>query len=182
LAAAGAPSVATTAPAPDIYTHAISVALPSLDTGRGIAANYELWMPQQRKLSLVFSAELRESATGDYTGIRIGGGVEARWYWRGDRDAWLSRVPAGNMVGWFLGGGAYVATDFTHDSADSRWLGTALQLGIAGRVGYRIAPWRQLAITPSAGLEVHEDFDVSGRLPPFTRGGLALGVDAGWLF
>jgi hypothetical protein len=180
-ASSAAPSVTATAP-DDGYTHAISVALPSIDTGRGIAANYELWMPERRKLSLVISAELRESATGDYTGIRIGGGVEARWYWRGDRAAWLSRLPAGNMVGWFLGAGTYLATDFTHDGADKRWLGTALQLGIAGRVGYRIAPWRQLAITPSTGLEAHRDLDLGGRLPGFTRGGLSFGLDVGWLF
>jgi hypothetical protein len=163
------------------YDHAISVALPSLDTGRGIAASYEQWLPE-RRLSLVIAGELRESATGDYTGIRVGGGVEARWFWRADRGAWLSTLPAGNMAGWFLGGGPYVATDFTHDGADARWLGSALQLGVVGRVGYRIVPWRELAITPSAGLEVHQDFDVSGRLPSFTRGGVALGLDAGWLF
>jgi hypothetical protein len=182
FATAGALATSATAPpAPAAYEQAISVALPSLDTGRGLDASYERYLPA-RRMSLSVSAELRESATGDYTGLRIGGGVEARWYWRADRGAWLSRLPAGNMTGWFVGAGGYVATDFTHDDADRRWLGTALQLGAVGRIGYRIAPWRRLAITPSLGLEAHRDIDTSGRLPGLTRGGLAIGLDAGWLF
>jgi len=184
-AASAAPSVTATPPATataaSTYEHAISIAIPALDTGRGLAGSYEHWLPE-RKLSIVGSAEVRESATGDYTGLRVGVGAELRWYWRADRAAWLSTLPAGNMAGWFLGGGAYVAGDATHDDVDKKWLGSALQLGTVARVGYRIVPWRQLAITPSTGLEVHRDFDVSGRLPGMTRGGLAVGLDVGWLF
>jgi hypothetical protein len=181
-AATAADVSATTPPPPEpAYLHSIEVALPSLDTGRGLVAGYERWLPE-RGWSYELRGELRESASGDYTGVRAGAGVEGRWFWRAPRGAWLSVLPANNMAGWFVGAGAYVAADFTHDDEDHRWLGSALQLGVVGRVGYRIVPWRQLAITPSAGLELQRDIDLSGRLSGATRGGLAYGLDVGWLF
>jgi hypothetical protein len=180
--AAGAPpSISATSMPIETYDHAISIAIPSLDTGRGIAGSYEHWIPGPH-LSIVISGEVRESATGDYTGLRVGTGGEARWYWRADRDPWLSALPPGNMAGWFVGAGAYLATDFTHDTVDHKWLGSALQLGAEARIGYRIVPWRRLAITPSTGIEAHRDIDLSGRLPGFSRGGIAVGLDVGWLF
>jgi hypothetical protein len=160
-----------------VFQQAISVALPSLDTGRGIQAGYERWLPEHR-LSLDAYAELRESAAGDYTGLRTGVGARARWFWRA--DAWLSRLPSGNMVGWFVGGGAALAGDFTHDDTDHRWLGSALQLGLDAEIGYRIAPWREMIITPWTGFEIHRDFQT--RIPDWTRGGAIVGLDAGWLF
>jgi len=175
-------AVALAVPAPEpVYTHSLEVALPSLDTGRGIDVGYERWMPE-RRWSYEFRGELRESATGDYTGIRTGAGVEGRWFWRAPQAAWLSVLPANHMAGWFLGGGTYVAADFTHDDEDHRWLGSALQLGVVARIGYRIVPWRQLSITPSTGIEIQRDIDLSGRLAGATRGGLAYGLDVGWIF
>jgi hypothetical protein len=180
--AAGAPpSISATSIQTDTYDHAISIAIPSLDTGRGIAGSYEHWLPAVH-LSIVISGEARESAIGDYTGLRVGTGGEMRWYWRAARSPWLSALPAGNMAGWFVGAGGYVAADFTHDTVDHKWLGNALQLGVESRIGYRIVPWRQLAITPSTGLESHLDMDLGGRLPGFWRGGLSVGLDVGWLF
>jgi hypothetical protein len=176
LAATATTSAPAPAPAP-AYDQAISVALPSLDTGRGVEIGYERWLPE-RRLAWSAYAELRESATGDYTGLRTGVGVRVRWFWRA--DAWLSRLPAGNMVGWFVGGGAGIAGDFTHDDADHRWLGTALEIGADAEIGYRIAPWRELVITPWTGLELHHD--VQTRIPDWTRGGAIVGLDAGWLF
>ena len=183
LNAATAAEVSTTAPPPEpaILTRSIEVALPSLDTGRGIDAGYERWLPD-RRWSFELRGELRESAAGDYTGLRFGAGVEGRWFWRAPRGAWLSVLPPNSMAGWFLGAGTYVAADVTHDDVDHRWLGSALQLGVVGRIGYRIVPWRQLAITPSTGLELQRDIDLSGRLAGATRGGLAYGLDVGWLF
>jgi hypothetical protein len=166
---------------PAIYAHAISVAIPSLDTGRGIDANYERGLDLPG-FALLASGELRESATGDYTGVRIGAGVELRWYWRAERGAWLSRLGAGNLAGWFAGAAGFIATDATHDDADHRWLGTALQIGTVVHVGYRIAPWRALAITPSAGIELHHDMDLSGRLPGYTLCYPTFGLDVGWMF
>ena len=174
-------AAAAAASTPDDLTQSVEVALPALETGRGLAGGYERWLPDHR-LAIELRGELRESASGDYTGIRIGAGIEARWFWRTHRGAWLSVLPAGTPVGWFLSAGTYVATDLTHDDEDHRWLGTALQLGGVGRIGYRIAPWRQLVITPSAGIEVQRDIDLSGRLAGVTRGGVTVGLDAGWLF
>ena len=140
---------------------------------------YERYFPQAR-VSLGGSGELRESAIGDYTGLRIGAGGQIRRYWRA--DGYLSKLHPGEMVGWFYGGGIHVDTDFTHDKADHRWLGSALEVGVNAQIGYRIAPWRQLVITPSTGIGIHHDFDMSGRLPGWTRGGLTIGLEVGWLF
>ncbi len=166
---------------PVVYDQQVEVALPSLDTGRGIAVGYERWVPDQR-VAYEVRLETRESASEDYTGIRIGGGVEFKWFWRARDRAWLSVLPAGNMAGWFLGGGVYAAGSFTHDDLDHRWLGTGLDVGAVARVGYRIAPWKQLTITPSTGIELERDFDTSGRLMSVGRGGLTVGLDVGWLF
>ena len=163
--------------APVILAHAISVAIPSTDGARGAQVDYEQWLPE-RRMSLLALGELRESAIGDYTGLRVGAGAAVRYYWRA--DAWLSTLPAGSMVGWFVGGGAFLATDFTHDNADHRWLGSVLQFGLTSQIGYRIAPWRQLAITPTAGLEWHHDF--AARLPDWSVAGATVGLDVGWLF
>jgi hypothetical protein len=171
----------TAAAEPELFTHTIDVALPSLDTGRGLAAGYETWLPAWR-VAYELRGEVRESATGDYTGWRFGTGCEAKWFWHSDSRAWLSVLPAGSMAGWFLGAGVYVAIDRTHDDLDHRWLGTTLQAGTATRIGYRIAPWRALAITPSAGVEVQRDIDLSGRLSGAFRGGATVGLDVGWLF
>ena len=43
-------------------------------------------------------------------------------------------------------------------------------------------PWRGLAITPTAGVGVRHDIDVSGRLPAWTRPTIALGLELAWLF
>ena len=93
---------------------------------------------------------------------------ELRWYWRA--DAWLSTQPAHSMVGWFVGGRLGVAFDATHDRADHRWLGNAAELQGTALIGYRIAPWRGLEITPSIGLGVRRDIDLSGRLASIQSG------------
>jgi hypothetical protein len=178
----GPPSLIASTPAivaPSPLEHALSLAIPSTDGGRGALVMYERFLPA-RRLSLGVTGELRESADGDYTGLRVGAGAELRYYWR--EDAWLSRLPVGEMVGWFVGGGFDLATSSTHDDVDHRWINTTLQLGATARVGYRIAPWRHVIITPSTGFGFHRDFDTSGRLPGWTRGGLIVGLEAGWLF
>ena len=78
--------------------------------------------------------------------------------------------------------GLYLDGDFTHDDLDHRWLGSDLTVGTVGRIGYRIAPWRALTITPSVGLELQRDYDLSGRLESVARGGATFGLDVGWLF
>jgi hypothetical protein len=171
---------------PAIYEQAVSVALPSLDGIRGVDASYEHALAPSllglTGLALLASGEARESATGDYTGARLGVGLELRWYWRAGHRAWLSRLAPNNLAGWFVGAEALVATDLVHDNADHRWLGTSLQLGGAAHVGYRIAPWRELTITPSVGVELGHDLDLAGRVPGYTTCYPTIGLDVGWLF
>ena len=170
----------TTLAAPTRALHnGLSLSIPSTDGLRGAQVAYERWFAEPR-VSVGISGALRQTAAGDYTALTTGAGVYVRRFWRA--DAWLSKLPAGAPVGWFYGGGAHVATTFTHDDVDSEWLGSTLRLGLTAEIGYRIAPWRQLTITPTAGLEVHTDLDISGRLDPWRQGGFTAGFEVGWLF
>ena len=178
-AIAASPDALETYLAPEPLNNAISIAIPSVDGFRGLAVGYERFVPE-RDLSLVLSVQGRESASGDYTGVRAGVGAELRWYWRSDRKAWLSRQPAGSMAGWYTAGRIDVSIDATRDRVDDRWLGTAVELGAMASLGYRIAPWRGLEITPSFGAGWRREF--SSRLPDWSRGTLAIGLTAGWLF
>lgn len=164
------------APAPAL--HDISIGLPALDGLRGLQVQYERWLPRPR-LGLAVSAQFREAATGDYTSLVGGIGAEVRWYWRA--DAWLSKQPAGSMVGWFLGGRVDVVLEHTHDDLDDRGIGSTLELGVTTRVGYRIAPWRGLEITPSLGPTGRIDFALSSRTPIWTRLGIGVGLSLGWM-
>jgi hypothetical protein len=159
--------------------NAITIAIPSLDGGRGIQVGYERWLPAHR-ISLTASAQLREAAVGDYTGVRAGLGGELRWYWRA--RSFLHAQPTGSMIGWFVSGRVDVDLDGTHDTTSERWIGTTLEVGTSALVGYRFAPWRGLEITPSAGLTWRHDIDLTGRLPGWSRGGIAGGLSAGWMF
>ncbi|HEY4058800.1 MAG TPA: hypothetical protein VGM39_19435 [Kofleriaceae bacterium] len=165
--------------APPIHEHAVSFSLPALDGLRGVQAQFEQFYPAHR-MSLAVSAQYRETAIGDYTSLRGGIGFEVRWYWRA--DAWLSRQPAGSMVGWFFGARADVLVERTHDDYDDRYLGSTLEMGLAGRVGYRIAPWRALEVTPSLVLTEIVDVALSGRVPAWARPGIGFGLTVGWMF
>lgn len=167
------------APVAEVHLNDVSVALPSLDGLRGLQVQYERFVPA-RRLGLAVSGQFRETAIGDYTSLRLGVGAEARIYWR--PDAWLSRQPAGSMVGWFVGARVDAVIERTHDDVSDRSLGSTLELGFAARVGYRIAPWRDLEITPSLALTQRVDLPLSGRLPPWTRTGVAGGLSLGWLY
>lgn len=164
--------------------HVVWLAVPAGDAVRGGAVGYEHWLLPVHRLSASVSAELRQTATGDYGGMHAGGGVELRWYWRA-HSRW-SRQPAGSMVGWFAGARVDVGGDWTHavgqDGEPDRHLGTALVVGGAARVGYRIQPWRGLEITPTIGHAFRVEHDVSGRLAPWTRHGHTIGLTVGWMF
>jgi hypothetical protein len=159
--------------------NAISISVPSIDGLRGVAASYERWFPD-RRISLAAIGQLRQTATGDYGALSVGIGGELRWYWRA--DAWLSKLPPGSMVGWFLGGRVELAIVATHDRVDDRWLGETLDTAATAVIGYRIAPWRHVEITPSFGLGGRHQIDLSGRLAGYTRGVAAAGLSVGWLF
>jgi len=154
-----------------VLAHALSLSIPSTDGLRGAQLLYEHWLPE-RRLALGVSASFRETAAGDYTALRPGAGVGARHFWRA----------AGSPQGWFYGAGVHVTTTFTRDDIDDEWLGTALSAGIATEFGYRWIAWRELAITPSVGLEAHTDFDASGRLAPRMIAGFTVGLEVGWRF
>ena len=129
------PAIVTWTP-PPIRSNAVFVGLPSLDGARGLQAGYERWVPEYR-LGLGASAQLHESAIGDYTGVRAGIGVEVRWYWRA--RSFLHAQPDGSMIGWFTGGRFDIAGAWTHDIPDHRWLGSGVSFGLTGEVGYRFA-------------------------------------------
>ena len=93
-----------------------------------------------------------------------------------------STLPAGSMVGWFVGARLELAVGATHDRVDDRWLGESLEIATSALVGYRIAPWRQLEITPSLGLGTRRQLDLSGRLPSAQRATITAGLSVGWLF
>ena len=172
---AAAMAVATPPPA----MHDISIGVPALDGLRGLQVQYEHWRPRPR-LGIAVSAQYREGATGDYTSLAGGVGAEVRWYWRA--DAWLSTQPAGSMVGWFVGGRVDVLIEHTRDDVDDRGIGSTLELGATLRMGYRIAPWRGLEITPSVGPTGRVDLALSGRTPAWTRVGISGGLSLGWMF
>lgn len=159
--------------------NAISISIPAVDGMRGIGAAYERWLPA-RRLSLAALGQVRQTATGDYGAVSVGIGGELRYYWRA--DAWLSTLPPDSMVGWFVGGRIEAAFSATHDRVDDRWLGESLDIGTTAVIGYRVAPWRHVEITPSVGLGIRRQTDLSGRLPSYTRGTVAAGLSVGWLF
>jgi hypothetical protein len=158
---------------------AVWLALPALDGRDGVNVGYEHWLPQYRT-SWVATAGWRRTATGDYRGTRLGAGGELRWYWRAHSR--FSPQPAGSMVGWYLAGRIDLDGDWTYDKADARSLGTGLVVGVSGQIGYRFAPWRGLEITPSTGLELRNERDMSGRLPAWTRAGVLFGTTIGWMY
>jgi hypothetical protein len=175
-----ASAIAVPAPPPiDVALNAITIAVPSLDGARGVQVSYERWLPD-RRVSLGASVQLREAATGDYTGIRAGAGAEVRWYWRA--RSFLHAQPTGSMIGWWLGARVDVDIDGTHDVTTGRWIGTTLEVGGSALAGYRFAPWRGLEITPYAGLMWRRDIDLTGRLPGWSRPGIGGGLSIGWLF
>lgn len=162
---------------PEPLRNDVSIALPSLDGLRGIQVAYERLLPKQ--LGLSASIQIRQAAVGDYGGTRAGLGGELRRYF--GRSRFGTHAP-GSMVGWYLGARVDVAIDTTTDTMTDRSLGTTLEIGTSSSVGYRLAPWRGLEITPSVGLTYRLDVDLSGRLPPWSRPGIAGGLAVGWLF
>lgn len=162
-----------------VELNAVSISVPALDGLRGLAAGYERWIPAWR-ISLLGLGQLRQTASGDFGATSTGVGAELRWYW--NRDGWLSHLPAGSMVGWWLGARVEIAVNAIRDRVDDRWLGTGAELGASALIGYRLAPWRGLEITPSIGIGVRSQHDLSGRLSGHATRTVALGCTVGWMF
>lgn len=167
-----------TAP-PSILENAIAISVPSVDGLRGLTASFEHFVPG-RHVSVAVSAALRESATGDYTGVRVGGGAELRWYWRAAHKAVFARQPAGSMVGWFAGMRFDLALDATHDDVDAHWLPMTIETDAKLTLGYRFVPWRNLEVTP--WLEMGVRHEAVRRMPDWSRPLAGLGLSVGWMF
>ena len=93
---------------------------------------------------------------------------------------WAGRLSAPTSTGtpraavFYVHPTTYLATD--------RWIHTTLEIGASALIGYRFAPWRGLELTPYGGLTWRRDVDLTGRLPSWSRAGVAGGLTLGWLF
>ncbi len=174
---AAAPAAVDAVAAPAAPRWDIALALPGLEA-RALAVDVERDLPAQR-LSVVGGLALRAAARGDFTSSTVTVAVEAR-RWLKRRAIW-TRQPRGAMVGWYLGarldGSEVRLRDEVMDTASDQ-----LVIAVSGLVGYRIAPWRGLEVTPSLGLSWRAEIDLEGRLPVARRGGITFGCNAGWMF
>jgi len=167
------PSVSAAA-GPRSERYAVWVSIPSLDGAAGAELGGELRV--RPRLAVVVAAGARRSASGDYDGLTAGAGAGVRWYWRG-HGGW--RQPAGtDRVGWFTGGRIEAAR--TSLEMAGRSLGSTWQFGGAVELGYRLTPWRGLAITGLVTLD--QRLEVGGGLPAWRRGSIGVGLEVGWMF
>lgn len=143
---------------------------------RGIEAEGELRLNQ--RYSVAAALGVRGAAAGDYSSTTVSAGGEVR-RWLKRRAVWSSLH---GMVGWYLAGRLDLARTSEHDDTDDRDLGAHLAVAGSFLIGYRFAPWRGLTITPSTGLSLRTEFDLEGRLSPWTQGGFVFALTAGWLF
>ncbi len=160
--------------APD---NAVSLQLASI-TARSLAVEYEraLWWP---RLSLAVGAGARDTADGDYAGIAVGAGIEAR-YWLIGSALWSRLRDA--RVGPYAGVRLDVAHSSLTDTVQDERIGNTWSIAESLSFGYRLAFWDRLEVTPSAGLTVRTELDRTGRLPPWTQGSLSFGLALGYLF
>ncbi|MCL4227146.1 MAG: hypothetical protein KJZ91_22015 [Myxococcales bacterium] len=165
-----------TAPAAAPPRHAVWIALPSVDGLAGLEVGAERALRPRTAVALAVS--VRRTAAGDYDALRLGVAGEYRWYWRG-RARW-SRIPGLDRTGWFVGGRVDLST--ARLSLGDRHLGTTLVAGARAEVGYRLTPWRRLALTAMVGLGASVERDAAGRLPAQGHPALGVGLDAGWMF
>ena len=156
--------------------HAVWLAVPSIDGSAGAELGGERGIAPRTGVVVALSA--RQTAAGDYDALRLGVAGEYRWYWRG-RARW-SQIDGLDRVGWFVGGRIDVAT--SRLSMGERHVGSTLVAGARGELGYRLTPWRGLAITGLVGLGGAIERDAAGRLPMQRNAVLGLGLDVGWMF
>lgn len=172
LGAVSLPAVAAAEPAAS-PAHAVWLAIPSIDGAAGLEVGGELGLAPRRAVALSLSA--RRTAASDYRALRLGVAGEYRWYWRR-----TSRWSSYDRTGFFLSGRLDVAT--SHLTMDERAVGTLVSVGLRGGAGYRLVPWRRLALTAIADLGANTERDAGGRLPAETHRTLGFGLDVGWMF
>jgi hypothetical protein len=164
------------AAAADTPANAVWLAIPSIDGSAGAELGAERGVAAKTGVALAVSA--RQTAAGDYDAVRLGVAAESRRYWRG--GARWSRIPGLDRTGWFYGARLDLGT--SRLSMDERHLGTTLMAGARAELGYRLTPWRGLAIAALVGLGGGIERDAAGRLPAQRDTVLGLGLDVGWMF
>jgi len=156
--------------------HAVWLALPSIDGSAGAELGGERGIAPRQ--AVVVAVSVRQTAAGDYDAVRLGIAGEYRWYWRGG-GGW-ARIAGLERTGWFTGGRVDLAA--SRLSMDERHVGTLVSAGARAELGYRLTPWRGLAITALVGVGGNVDRDTDGRLPLEAHRLLGFGLDLGWMF
>ncbi len=162
--------------AADTPANALWLAIPSIDGSAGAELGGERGIAP--KTGVVLAVSARQTAAGDFDAVRLGVAGEYRRYWRG--DARWSRIPGLDRTGWFYGARLDLGT--SRLSMGERHIGTTLMAGARAELGYRLTPWRGLAITALVGLGAAIERDAAGRLPTERHSVLGLGLDVGWMF
>lgn len=144
----------------------------------GAAVQYERYV-WPRRFSLVLGGGFRSSSRGDYSSWVTTVGVEPRWWMAG---AWRPRqLGKDAMVGPYLGLRVDAAWMTMTNTTRDAWVGGNVGLSTVGSFGWRFTI-NQLELTPSLGLGARSDFDVTGRLAPWTRAVLRFDWTVGWMF
>lgn len=158
-------------------TRALSVHVPAL-TSVGLVGQYETlaWHPS---LTWAVSAGIRASGAGDYRSWTASVGGELRYYFTG--TAWRSRWRE-SLIGPFAGIRLDIARTAIRDRREDRALPGQLTVAEYAQVGYRLALWGRVEVTPSIGLGARTDIDESGFLPAATRLVFTTGLTAGWMW
>ncbi len=147
--------------------HAIWLAIPSVDGAAGLELGGERRVAPRDTIALAASA--RRTASSDYDAVRLGAAVEYRRYRRGPTRS-----------GWLYGARLDVTTSQLRMS--DRPIGTLFGTGLRVEGGYRLAPWRSLALTALVGVGGNVERDLDGRLPSQAHRVLGFGLDLGWMF
>ncbi|HUQ07314.1 MAG TPA: hypothetical protein VM261_32705 [Kofleriaceae bacterium] len=165
-------------PAPE-PKNAAWVAIPSIDGHAGLEVGVERGVAP--RVGLVVSANVRQTAAGDYDAVRVGVAAEYRKYWRG-RAKW-NAVAGLDRTGWFYGARVDLGTSrLSMSGMDERHIGSTVVAGARAELGYRLTPWRGLVVTAIGGIGGAVERDAAGRLPTERKTVLGFGLDVGWMF
>jgi hypothetical protein len=159
--------------------NAVSLPLLSMKGFAGIGVQYERFALPDR-WSLAGSVAARSNVGGDYDSLGLGIGIEAR-YWLKGKTLW-AKLPTRSMVGWYLGARVDVGWTRTVDEVRDSTVGSGLAIAETGFIGYRFVIRDRVEITPALGISVRTELDLHGRLPAWTRGGMAGAVTVGWMY
>jgi hypothetical protein len=155
------------APAQAEPENAVWLSIPSVDGAAGLEVGGEHRVAPRDTLALAASA--RRTASSDYDAVRLGAAVEYRRYRRGPTRS-----------GWLYGARLDVTTSQLRMS--DRPVGTLFGTGLRAELGYRLTPWRRLALTALVGVGGNVERDLDGRLPAQAHRVLGFGLDLGWMF